>query len=271
MLTQVLLPSASGTVTFPKTEDHEPSWRPHSPLEPIQLNTAPLPSEYRASVRQKRHSNPRSRTPSLRSSQMHPLSPSSGHRTPQRTPGAPSASLTPGLIQRGSVTPIRLMSHLKSLQRSNSHGPNSSLYPGNVLPKSAKRWARTAHIHPLRSPGRTSAGGRPGTPKAGGRGAQNGVNDENVFSSGTSSPLSGDAFLSPLASTKRADGEDNHRVRKRSLTSPEGGGVEEGLGGSSSTLPHKGLLNFGGDERDADSNWVDTDSNVDESDVDVFD
>ncbi|TEB39971.1 hypothetical protein FA13DRAFT_1619057 [Coprinellus micaceus] len=125
-------------VHFPRSKDH--GWR-KPPLEEIQLNTAPLPSEYRA-LRQKKLSQPRSRTPSLRTAGAS----LSIKRAPQTT--VPQRTGTP--------TPIRV-AHLRPqpLLRSNSHGAHSTFFPSAAPPKSAKKWARSAHLHPAKNPSTT--------------------------------------------------------------------------------------------------------------------
>ncbi|KAF8955257.1 UNC-like C-terminal-domain-containing protein [Flammula alnicola] len=145
-------PKPTSAKTYPpqfplrsQTDDNKvefPSSNPRSkaPLEPIQLNTAPVNSEY--FIRPRAISNPRSRAPSLRSTP-------AGRRTQQR-PITPSTS---------SFRP-------QPLQRASSHAGSSTLQSGSwgsigVPPKSAKKWARTAHLHEVKTLGPlVSAGGR---------------------------------------------------------------------------------------------------------------
>jgi len=108
-----------------------PSRQPRKePLETIQLNSAS--GEYHPQIGTTLTS--RSRAPSLRS-------PPSGRRT-QHT------------MQNKAITPTG--SSIRPLQRSNSQGGfpmhyTNSWAAGNNVPKSAKRWARTAHLHEVRS------------------------------------------------------------------------------------------------------------------------
>lgn len=113
-----------------------PTYEIKHPLEPIYFNTAPLPADVRSRTKPTPSTAPlaRSRTPSFRTA---------------------TARL------RHPATPTRAVQ--SAIQRSNSHGAGS-LWTGNV-PKSAKKWARTAHLHEVRSAGRVrervlSAGGR---------------------------------------------------------------------------------------------------------------
>ncbi|KAF8194198.1 hypothetical protein BJ912DRAFT_959739 [Pholiota molesta] len=102
------------------------------PLDPININTAPIGTEY--FIRPRTISNPRSRAPSLRS-----------------TPANRRLHL-----QR-PVTPVTASFRPQHLQRSNSHGgpllPQSASWGAVSVPKSAKRWARSAHLHEVKTLG----------------------------------------------------------------------------------------------------------------------
>ena len=113
-----------------------PTYETNHPLEPIHFNTAPLPADMRSPTKPAPSTAPlaRSRTPSFRTA-------TARHRHP--------------------ATPTRAVQ--SAIQRSNSQG-TGPLWTGNV-PKSAKKWARTAHLHEVRSAGRVrervlSGGGR---------------------------------------------------------------------------------------------------------------
>ncbi|PPQ63591.1 hypothetical protein CVT24_004451 [Panaeolus cyanescens] len=113
-------------------------------LNPISLNTAPISFPVAGDYFQRPRtiSNPRSRAPSLKS-------------TPNRR--------TQHLVQPKPITPTRASwrAYSYGLQRSNSHGatpaaptgmPHSGSWNAGVhAPKSARRWARTAHLHEVKS------------------------------------------------------------------------------------------------------------------------
>ncbi|KAF8073550.1 UNC-like C-terminal-domain-containing protein [Lyophyllum atratum] len=107
-------------VAFPSTERAQEKM----PLKAMSINTRSISSDARVQP----WPNPRSRTPSMRS----------GARQHQHVPRPPS---TP--------TP----SHRPRLQRSNSQGLGAG--SGPVVPgsthKSARKWARTAHLHEVRN------------------------------------------------------------------------------------------------------------------------
>lgn len=199
------------------------------PLEDIQLNTAPLPSEYRAS-RQKKLSLTRPRTPSLRTAGLSP--------TVKRT-------LQTAVPQRaGTPTPIRV-AHLRPqlLQRSSSQGGHSSVFPGAAPLQSAKKWARSAHLHPVKPPNAASAARRshPHT-RTPSRDSVSRRIDENTFLSAEMEPL--DLFSAPAGTSvfsQAMQGRAKRQIMSRTIS---------------------------GDDRE--SNWADTDSMVD-SDGDVDD
>ncbi|KAF8158431.1 UNC-like C-terminal-domain-containing protein [Crassisporium funariophilum] len=110
--------------------------RRKEPLETIQLNTAPISGEFYATYNRPRTgSNPRSRNTSLRS-------------TPRRTQHTGP---------KNPITPTRAAFRPQPIQRSNSQGgaPPMQLTGswgfGANVPKSAKKWARTAHLHEVKS------------------------------------------------------------------------------------------------------------------------
>jgi len=117
---------------LPITENIPPSHVdfPVSPFEAIELNTAPVQGDF--GRRTRTSSNPRSRVPSLRT-------------TPVRRPN---------VTQPRPMTPTKT-SLRHGLQRSNSHGgtlADGIAYAGSGLaPRSAKKWARTAHLHEVKS------------------------------------------------------------------------------------------------------------------------
>ncbi|KAF5319981.1 hypothetical protein D9611_011046 [Ephemerocybe angulata] len=230
-------PAHPDKIHFPRSDDTR--WR-KPPLEEIQLNTAPLPSEYRA--RQKKLSATRSRTPSLRAGG----APASAKRTPQ----------TAGPQRSGTPTPIRA-AHLRPqlLQPSRSQGNQSSFFPGIMPSKGAKKWARSAHLHPVKAP----------NPQASPRVER----DENSFTFPREYPTD-DPFSAPARSgTFPAPGLGKQKYREGELA------VLEDEKGRRAPLR---MFSFSGDDRDTESNWADTDSVVesdfgdgsgDNSEVDV--
>lgn len=115
-----------------KLGDHVafPTYETKNPLEPIYFNTAPLPADVRSPTKSASTTAPlaRPRSSSLRTATAR-----------LRHPATPTRAVQSAF--RGSI-----------IQRSNSQGAGS-LWTGNV-PKSAKKWARTAHLHEVRSAGR---------------------------------------------------------------------------------------------------------------------
>ncbi|CAA7261538.1 unnamed protein product [Cyclocybe aegerita] len=109
--------------------------RPKEHLETILLNTAPVSNE-RGHSRSRTISNPRSRAPSLRST--------------------PATRRTQYAIPHRPITPTRSAFRPTPLQRSNSQGgvpamPQSTSWGAAVhAPKSAKKWARSAHLHEVK-------------------------------------------------------------------------------------------------------------------------
>lgn len=116
-------------IVFPSTS------RPHrikEPLETIHLNTAPPFGENQN--RPRKISNPRSRAPSLRSTP-------AGRRS--------------YVVHAKATTPTVASFRPQMLQRSSSHGvaiPQSGSWGSMNVPKSAKKWARTAHLHEVKTP-----------------------------------------------------------------------------------------------------------------------
>lgn len=79
------------------------------------------------------------------------------HKTGGR-PHTPTSLRTPGsryLIHRRPLTPTGNSSPRPLIQRSNSQGTPHGFALVGPVPKSAKRWARTAHLHEVKTPGRT--------------------------------------------------------------------------------------------------------------------
>ncbi|KJA23302.1 hypothetical protein HYPSUDRAFT_40134 [Hypholoma sublateritium FD-334 SS-4] len=102
-----------------------------TPFSEIDINTAPAHTELFPRVRALSGSNARSRAPSLRST---PVSRRIHHQRP--------------------TTPIGAAFRPQTLQRSNSH--NASALQASAswgVPKSAKKWARTAHLHEVKTVG----------------------------------------------------------------------------------------------------------------------
>ncbi|TFK27675.1 hypothetical protein FA15DRAFT_701676 [Coprinopsis marcescibilis] len=220
-------------VEFPKGGEEE--WR-NRPLQPISVNIAPT------SARVKKLSGSRSRTPSLRN-----------------TPGGkrmPHSAALPRQPPPGTPTQTRA-SHLRPqmLQRSSSQG--AQLWPAHTS-KSAKKWARTAHLHPVKSPAhphREYDAHPPGT---------NSLYPSDVFSAPA------DSFAFPRGTKDRQaklrlqdqnaenfpnfwDGED---------VASDGEWKRRAFSGLSATIS-KGSDDVEGD------NWIDTDSVVESSDLDV--
>ncbi|KAF9568746.1 hypothetical protein CPC08DRAFT_601232, partial [Agrocybe pediades] len=110
--------------------------RGKEPLEPIQLNTAPASRE--TFNRTRTTSNPRSRVPSLRSTPTANRRSQHGLHLHHPKPTTPTtAGFRPQMLQRSS-------SH---------HGVQSGSWgPLGAMPKSAKKWARTAHLHEVKTP-----------------------------------------------------------------------------------------------------------------------
>ncbi|KAH9480378.1 hypothetical protein JR316_0006976 [Psilocybe cubensis] len=116
-------------ITFPSTSRQ---YRHKEPLETIHLNTAPAFSENQN--RPRKTSNPRSRAPSLRS-----------------TP----ASRRNYVVHAKVTTPTVASFRPQMLQRSSSHGvamAQTGSWGSMSVPKSAKKWARTAHLHEVKTP-----------------------------------------------------------------------------------------------------------------------
>ncbi|KAJ3518177.1 hypothetical protein NLJ89_g17 [Agrocybe chaxingu] len=109
--------------------------RPKEHLETILLNTAPISNESGHS-RSRTISNPHSRAPSLRST--------------------PATRRTQYAIPHRPITPTRSAFRPTPLQRSSSQGgalamPQSTSWGAAVhAPKSAKKWARSAHLHEVK-------------------------------------------------------------------------------------------------------------------------
>ena len=104
------------------------------PLEPLQLNSSTTGEYY-----------PRTGTVTTSRSRAHSL---------RSTPTSRRAQYA---VQNNTVTPTRSLLRLP-LQRSNSQGGPSLNYTNswgvsnsNNIPKSAKKWGRTAHLHEVRS------------------------------------------------------------------------------------------------------------------------
>jgi len=126
-----------GKVAFPSS-----STRRKEPLGTIQLNTAPPGREFLTRPRTRTISNPRSRTPSLRT----PATRRIQHISHQRPITPITTTLRPYLLQRSSSQGG------SSFQMSSSWGSMS-------MPKSAKKWARTAHLHEVKTVAPTPSGG----------------------------------------------------------------------------------------------------------------
>lgn len=189
---------AEGKVEFPK--------RGKDPLAPIHLNNFTP----HATPRVKKLSNSRARTPSLRS-------------TNKRVPQAPNN-------RPATPTPLRSEIRPSLLQRSSSYGPQLSV---DRTARSVKKWARTAHLHPVKSPAMV-----PTEPPGNGHEARQPFDETDlgdVFS-GASSPS--DLFAFPRGTKDR---------KRRSYRS------------SGRATP----------DEDAENNWVDTDlgSEVDAQDL----
>ncbi|KAH6912587.1 UNC-like C-terminal-domain-containing protein [Coprinopsis sp. MPI-PUGE-AT-0042] len=176
---------ADGKVEFPK--------RKKDPLAPIHLNNLTPHTVARV----KKLSGTRARTPSLRSN---------GKRvqqTPNNRPATP--------------TPLRSELRPQLLQRSSSYGPQLSV---DRTTKSVKKWARTAHLHPVKSPSALQTG----TDHEGQ--FPSGETDLGDVFSGSSSPTNFFAFPRGTKDRKRSSG------RLTGRTTPD---------------------------EDAENNWIDTD------------
>lgn len=116
-------------IAFPSTSR---PYRNKEPLETIHLNTAPAFSENQN--RPRKISNPRSRAPSLRSTP-------AGRRN--------------YVVHTKATTPTVASFRPQMLQRSSSHGvamTQTGSWGSVNVPKSAKKWARTAHLHEVKTP-----------------------------------------------------------------------------------------------------------------------
>lgn len=115
-----------------------PSSRPRTPLENIDLNNSIAGQDY--------FNRPRTRTIS---------NPRAYGGTPVRTPGGRRTAQHTVFQRAATSTTVRAQN---SLQRSNSYGVYGAQIPlsgswggsGNAA-KSAKKWARTAHLHQVKS------------------------------------------------------------------------------------------------------------------------
>lgn len=226
-------------IHFPRS-DHPGSRNGPVPFEPIQLNTAPLPHEYRA-IRQKKNSFNRSRTPSLRTGGV--------SATIKRTP---HTAVSP---RSGTPTPVRA-SHLRPqlMHRGSSHGPQSISFPGGPAPKGARKWARSAHLHPA----------KPLVPREWG---SKEVADENIFSEG----MVDDVFSAPAGSSRFPKSVQNLASRTPKQIQPERqkhsaneGNISIEVLGEEVGIRRAPLrvLSYSGDDKDTESNWADTDSVV---------
>ena len=141
-----LTPFLSSSFTFPfffldENSNRKftfPSRKSRKELEPLQLNNSnTVTGEYYYPRSGTMRTGSRSRAPSLRST--------------------PSSRRTQYAVQNNIVTPTRSSLRLP-LQRSNSQGGpyttntwSASSNNNNNIPKSAKKWGRTAHLHEVRS------------------------------------------------------------------------------------------------------------------------
>ncbi|KDR82555.1 hypothetical protein GALMADRAFT_206395 [Galerina marginata CBS 339.88] len=152
-------------VLFPSTSRPYRT-KPLEPLKTIHLNTAPASRENFNRPRPRAISNPRSRAPSLRST---PVS----RRTAQYNHARATTPTTStfGIHSSGQAT------RPQAMQRSSSYGlPTPSSIPqsnswgpmlgsgiggggGGGMPKSAKKWARTAHLHEVKRGSKKGLGG----------------------------------------------------------------------------------------------------------------
>ncbi|EAU86202.2 hypothetical protein CC1G_03413 [Coprinopsis cinerea okayama7 len=243
-----------GKVEFPSTDDAPLKKRP---LEPIQVNNADTPT----SSRVKKLSLTRSRTPSLRTNGTGKRVPHTAHIPRPQTP-----------------TPIRPVFHHRdlgshSLQRSSSHG--AQLSSGRSA-KSAKKWARTAHLHPVKTPfypqtnseafAQSYDGSNPSVGAGGSNASDLGYQD--VFSAPAGS------FAFPKKAVRERDLPGTGNTQELSLTrdsleiwdSKDHGWRKRrpsAAGRSSENVVAEKL-----EDADAENNWIDTDSVVDSSDVD---
>ncbi|KAF5382602.1 hypothetical protein D9615_002748 [Tricholomella constricta] len=153
-------------VEFPTTERERPHVHMEGdkmPLRPKDMNTHALTTSTRSAssdARVQPWRKPRSRTPSLRNAAAR-----------SRPPGMPASS----------------SAHRPRLQRSNSHGiPGVHPGVGGAVPgtthKSARKWARTAHLHEVRTVDRSVGPGAAGR-RRGMRREEEGENGENTMMS----------------------------------------------------------------------------------------
>ncbi|TFK40479.1 UNC-like C-terminal-domain-containing protein [Crucibulum laeve] len=219
-------------------------WK-NEPLEPVDLNIySTIPTATSSTNPTETHVRDRTRT----------LSGSNISR--------PSALRTPG--RRGNlnihyprpITPTRLAFRPPVLQRSNSQGTQtaSGVWAGNV-PKSAKKWARTAHLHEVRSA--HPFGGSGGIVKI--RGEKGGGRDnerENV-----------DVFSAPATVPYMRGvgwGQEEYAVN-----GADKGGKGKAIDRAEASPRRRGMPNTNGHMEEGD--WVDTDTNSGNgSEVDEF-
>lgn len=222
---------AGMALTFLRTETKlafpsRPPWTTE-PLKPSRrLNTTA--SERRPAVRAHAHS--RSRTPSLH-----------GNLHPRPT------------------TPTRAGAH-PPLVRANSQGGGGAPGPGGPVPRSMKRWARSAHLHEIRGgagPRAQADSGREGGSEQGSRSLESENEFLDIFGTPSASRRNGSRVVRGMVNVSDLvfgdlDGEDRGPV------------LDETLGLYRSPLLAKSEESGG----DGDA-WVDTDASVDGSEVEL--
>jgi len=137
------------------------------------------------------------------------------------------------------TTPTTSIFRPQILQRSSSHhgAQSGSWGPSYVVPKSARKWARTAHLHEVKTPAALGSGSLGSGSGSGGRGSL------------TSSPKSNhDRTPREFASGKDRDKENDFFSMASKYKTNGNGGLSEGS-----------LLLRPEDDGDGDL-WVDTDS-----------
>ena len=233
--------------TFPSRKSRK------EPPEPLQLNSST--GEYYPGTGTITTSRSRSRAPSLRST--------------------PSGRRTQYTVQNNTTTPTRSLLRLPP-QRSNSQGgpslnyTNSWSVSNNNIPKSAKKWGRTAHLHEVRSAVPHSVFSSTG-------GGGNGQRTKR----GSSERLSGPRFDHDRARPSREfeyDSEDVFSVLRRpiSVAAPKRANNKDDNNGTSqaaedevTTTAGPGLLLKTDLPVDDGDPWVDTDSVGSESGTDL--
>ncbi|KZT28717.1 hypothetical protein NEOLEDRAFT_1128893 [Neolentinus lepideus HHB14362 ss-1] len=176
-----------------------------------------------------------------------------------RKPRTPTSFRTPASRHSGSYRrPLTPTGNRPPIQRSNSHGASHEFPVIGPVPRSAKRWARTAHLHEVKTPGK-------GKEVDQGQDTPMQPDGERETSLADRSGLSEDAFRRSSSSRSNHDrlGAEEVKTRGSRMSSP--------LRMSMTSGSPPGHDPMQGSETDGDA-WIDTDADVDasEHDADIF-